>query len=105
MIIEGKDVHSTVREEVDVCIIGSGAGGSMMARELSMLGLSVVVLEEGGAFFSDSFTGRIKDASLAMYRNFGVDSTVGIPSILVPTGRCLGGGTVINMGTCFRAAA
>jgi len=38
-----------------------------------------------------------------MYRNMGLDATIGIPTVLVPTGKCLGGTTVINSGTCFRA--
>jgi len=102
MIIEGKDVHSTVREDVDVCIIGTGAGGATVARELARAGLSVVALEEGGAYFTRDFTGRIKDGFKRMYRNQGMDATTGIPSIVVPSGKCLGGTTVVNMGTCFR---
>lgn len=34
-------------KEVDVCIIGSGAGGSVMAKELGEAGMNVVVLESG----------------------------------------------------------
>ena len=33
--------------EVDVCIVGSGAGGGVLARELSLQGLAVRVLEVG----------------------------------------------------------
>jgi choline dehydrogenase-like flavoprotein len=36
------------RAEVDVCIVGSGAGGGVLARELSLQGLDVLVLEVGG---------------------------------------------------------
>jgi choline dehydrogenase-like flavoprotein len=102
MIVEGKDVRSAVREDVDVCIVGSGAGGATVARELSVRGLSVVVLEEGGAYSRKDFTGRIKEAFTDLYRNQGVDTTAGVPAVIVPTGKCLGGTTVINMGTCFR---
>jgi choline dehydrogenase-like flavoprotein len=35
------------RSEVDVVIVGSGAAGGIMAKELSAAGLSVVVLEQG----------------------------------------------------------
>ncbi|MDH4020934.1 MAG: NAD(P)-binding protein, partial [Xanthomonadales bacterium] len=35
------------REEVDFVIVGSGAAGGVLARELSTNGFSVVVLEQG----------------------------------------------------------
>jgi len=41
-----KPVYKT-REEVDFVIIGSGASGGVLARELSTSGFSVVVLEQG----------------------------------------------------------
>ena len=103
MIVRGREITGSVREDVDVCIIGSGAGGATAARELAQRGLRVVVLEEGPAVSSKDFTGRIKDSFKNLYRNTGADTTTGIPSILVPTGKCLGGTTVVNMGTCFRA--
>lgn len=36
------------QEEVDFVIIGSGAAGGIMAKQLSVAGFSVVVLEQGG---------------------------------------------------------
>src|SRR5579872_2602431 len=35
-------------DEVDFVVIGSGAGGGIMAKQLSVAGFSVVVLEQGG---------------------------------------------------------
>jgi choline dehydrogenase-like flavoprotein len=34
--------------EVDFVIVGSGAGGGIMVKRLSVAGFSVVVLEQGG---------------------------------------------------------
>ena len=104
-IIEGKEIREAVRENADVCVIGSGAGGAVIAKELAERGARVIVLEEGGAFFRRHFTGVIKESMATLYRNFGLDTSAGIPSVVVPTGKCLGGTTVINMGTCFRTPA
>jgi len=101
-IISGKEIKASVREEVDVCIIGSGAGGAVVAKELAQKGARVIVLEQGGYYNKDNYPKTIRECFLKMYSNHGVDTTVGIPAIVVPTGRCLGGTTVINMGTCFR---
>ena len=53
-------------EQVDFVIVGSGAAGGVMARELATAGHSVVVLEQGpylkpGDFRHDEL----------MYRNYG----------------------------------
>jgi choline dehydrogenase-like flavoprotein len=43
-----------VREDYDVCIIGSGAGGGMAAKVLAEGGAKVVVLEAGPIWYSES---------------------------------------------------
>ncbi len=41
--------------EFDICIVGSGAGGSPIAYELSKAGYSVVMIEKGSSFSKDEF--------------------------------------------------
>src|SRR5687768_5041173 len=89
----------------DVCIIGSGAGGAPVARELAEGGMDVVVLEEGGWHDHTTFTARPRDMTARLYRDGGQSVTVGVPPIVLPLGRAVGGTTLINSGTCFRTPA
>lgn len=90
--------------EVDVCIVGSGAGGALAAMALSQAGRRVVIIEEGGFFDSSDFGKDAMTMTKKLYRAAGLTNTFGWPPILVPMGRCVGGTTLINSGTCFRAA-
>ena len=54
-VIEGHEHEQDLEESCDVCIVGSGAGGSVLAALLAQQGLEVVVLEAGGAFTSADF--------------------------------------------------
>lgn len=92
-----------LRENCDVVIAGAGAGGAVCARELAAAGLSVLVLEEGERFTRDDFQGPFPDRLRRLYRDAGLTFTVGAPVISLPMGRGVGGSTLINSGTCFRA--
>jgi choline dehydrogenase-like flavoprotein len=50
------DVRFPTREAVDFVVIGSGAAGGVMARELSVSGFNVVVLEQGPYRKAPDFT-------------------------------------------------
>ena len=86
----------------DVCVIGTGAGGAPVAKELAEGGMSVVMLEEGKRFTTDDFTARPREMSTILYRDAGQTVTVGNTPIVLPLGRGVGGTTMINSGTCFR---
>ena len=43
-------------DQADVCIIGSGAGGAVIAYELARRGLSVLVVERGPRVEPKDFT-------------------------------------------------
>jgi choline dehydrogenase-like flavoprotein len=90
-------------ERCDVVVVGSGAGGAVAARVLAEAGLSVVVVEEGDYHDAASYPDAPLDALRLLYRDGGLLAAEGRPAIPLPVGRCVGGTTVINSGTCFRA--
>lgn len=83
-------------------VIGSGAGGSVAAMELSEAGKDVIVLEEGLYFDSSDFKNDISNMTKASWRNSGVTPFWGKPPIGFAEGRCVGGSTVINGGLIWR---
>lgn len=90
-------------EQCDVVIVGSGAGGASAATVLVEAGLDVVVLEAGGHFNRDSYPRDPIEAVTSLYREAGLTVAEGRPPVPVPVARAVGGTTVINSGTCFRA--
>ncbi|MGH2965180.1 MAG: GMC family oxidoreductase N-terminal domain-containing protein [Solirubrobacterales bacterium] len=90
-------------EECDVAIVGSGAGGAVTATVLAEAGLDVVVLEAGRYLDRRSYPEEPLAALEALYRDGGLTIAEGRPAIPTPVGRAVGGTTVINSGTCFRA--
>jgi choline dehydrogenase-like flavoprotein len=96
------EIAGDVSERVDVCVIGSGAGGAVVAKELADAGLSVLIIEEGEYFTQDDFHGPPFERVVRTYRDEGSTIAVGRPLIPLFLGKAVGGTTVINSGTCFR---
>jgi choline dehydrogenase-like flavoprotein len=90
-------------EDCDVVIVGSGAGGAASAAILAESGLDVLVLEAGPYMDSSTYPEEPLAALRALYRDGGLTIAEGRPAIPTPVGRAVGGTTVINSGTCFRA--
>ena len=90
-------------EDCDVVIVGSGAGGASSAAILAESGLDVLVLEAGPYMDSSTYPEEPLAALRALYRDGGLTIAEGRPAIPTPVGRAVGGTTVINSGTCFRA--
>ncbi len=98
-----------VEGEVDVCIIGTGPGGSAAAyalsqrykEELEKGAKKIVMLERGSLFTSDEF--NQKEASMLpklLAPRFSDDF-----GVLILKGRLIGGTAVVNDGVCFEAPA
>jgi choline dehydrogenase-like flavoprotein len=85
----------------DAVVIGSGAGGGVVAAELSAAGKDVIVLEAGGYYNEADFNQLELDMMRKLYYQGGFAATADA-SIALIAGGCLGGGTVINYTTSFR---
>ena len=92
--------------QCDVVVVGSGAGGAVVATELALAGQHVIVLEEGphvtaaehGAMRpSESIRHVWRDAAMTIAWPLG-----DTPAINVTAGRVVGGSSTLTGGVCFR---
>jgi choline dehydrogenase-like flavoprotein len=83
----------------DVCVVGSGAGGSVIAARMAQAGHSVIVLESG-PYRNESDFRQIESVGAEMFLGKGIiwsqDGQLGLLA-----GSTLGGGTVINSMVCL----
>ena len=87
-------------------VVGSGAGGAVIAKELAEAGLDVVVLEEGPHVPLEVY-GRLRptESLRMMGREAGSTGVLGLgetPMITVMAGRAVGGSSLLTGGVCFR---
>jgi choline dehydrogenase-like flavoprotein len=88
--------------EADVAIVGSGAGGGVVAAELAAAGRSVVVVEAGPFVDEASLPTDELDAYSRLYLNHGLLTTWD-GSITMLAGSAVGGGTLVNWTTSIAA--
>jgi len=88
--------------ECDVVVVGTGAGGAVVAKELAERGVAVLLVEEGEFHKRSDFPRRSIPATQMLYRRSGITGVVGNCVIPIPIGKSVGGSTTINSGTCFR---
>jgi long-chain-alcohol oxidase len=84
----------------DVVVVGSGAGGGVVAAELAGAGVDVVVLEKGGYAAERDFHHEEGDAYHDLYL-YGLTLTTDDLACRIVAGSTLGGGTVVNYSTSF----
>ncbi|MEE8135386.1 MAG: GMC family oxidoreductase N-terminal domain-containing protein, partial [Gemmatimonadales bacterium] len=97
------DAESVERDttiDCDVVVIGSGAGGGVVAGVLAGAGRDVVVLEQGPNPGAKDMTQIEGDMLDSLYLDGGLMMTQS-GSMPVLAGGCVGGGTVINYTTSF----
>jgi choline dehydrogenase-like flavoprotein len=93
-------VRNDIVETADVCIIGSGAAGAVLAKEIVETGKRVILLERGGYHEGKDMNQRDADMIPLLWKNsgFNFDDTL---RIAIAQGCCLGGSTIINDAVCF----
>src|SRR5947209_3032067 len=87
--------------DADAVVIGSGAGGGVVAGELALAGKSVIVLEKGGYNNEANFTLQEAQAMPELYLKRGTLTSKDL-GIIVLAGSTLGGGTTVNWMTSLR---
>lgn len=105
-IVHGRDLQSGFEESCDVVVVGSGAGGAVMATLLAEAGKRVIVIEEGPYFAPQDYQ-RFKpsDAVRNLFREAGMMTAFGLgqtPVISMMVGRAVGGSSLLTGGVCFR---
>jgi choline dehydrogenase-like flavoprotein len=92
--------------ECDDVVIGSGAGGAVVAALLSEAGRRVIVLEEGPYLPIEEIQKMRPSQHLARaWRDGGMTVAVGVgdsPTINVTMGRAVGGSSIVTGAVCFR---
>ncbi|MEW6777256.1 MAG: GMC family oxidoreductase N-terminal domain-containing protein [Bdellovibrionota bacterium] len=101
-ITSGTNLGQDEEMECDAVVVGTGAGGAPVAKELAERGYAVLLLEEGEYFTRKDFNGRPIEMQRKMYRNGGFTIAWGNSFFPIPAGKTVGGSTTINSGTCYR---
>lgn len=94
------DITADTSLSCDVVVVGSGAGGGVIAAELAAAGKAVIVLEKGGYRNEADFTQQEGDGLERLYDAGGLLATRDL-GLVILQGATLGGGTVVNYTTSF----
>ena len=101
MIHDAAHLQTPLRLKADLCVIGSGAGGSAAAMAAAEAGLRVIVLE-AGPFLAPAHMSQREEAMLTqLYWESGARSTAD-RSVRIHQGRGVGGSTLHNLNLCKR---
>src|SRR3989441_1516694 len=87
--------------EADVCVVGTGAGGSVIAAKLAESGHRVIVLEAGPDRTADAFTQRGAGGHDPLFQGPGPPPTRA-SAFSVLAGQTAGGSSTINWMTCLK---
>jgi choline dehydrogenase-like flavoprotein len=101
VIYRSCDLDLPARFKVDVCVVGSGAGGGMAAMALAESGASVLILESGDYVPHTVMNQREAHMFPSLFQDNG-SRTNKSKTVKVHQGRGLGGSTLHNLNLCAR---
>ena len=93
-------------ERFEVVVVGSGAGGGVLAGELAQKGRHVLLLEAGGHYVAADFTRWESRAAHDYWWPLNFAFPAGDPAVgpvVMISGKCIGGSTTINTKVALRA--
>jgi len=91
-----------MKDRFDVVVVGSGAGGGIVAGELAQRGRDVLLLEAGGHYTAADFTRFEAKATHELFWPIRFALQADGPPIVLLAGRCVGGTTTINTKVALR---
>ncbi len=94
-------ITSDAKLACDVVVVGSGAGGSVIADTLAGYGYDVIVLEQGPYETSETFRQNEMRMMQKLFQQSGTAATKDLSFVLL-AGRGAGGGTTVNWNTCLK---
>ncbi len=94
-------IGTEAKVECDVCVVGSGAAGSVVAAELAANGQNVIVVEAGVGWSGGDFDQHELVGMQQLFREGGLAGTRDLSMSLL-AGASIGGGTTVNWQSCFR---
>ena len=99
MIYQAKHLQQNKTWEADICVIGTGAGGSAVANELSKKNLKIIMIEAGEFLMPKDMNQREQDMFPKLFYEGGARRTRD-KSIRVIHGKGVGGSTLHNINLC-----
>ena len=94
-------IEADTKLTCDVVVVGSGAGGSVIAESLAGSGYDVLVIEQGPYETSETFRQDEMRMMQKLFQQSGTAATTDLSFVLL-AGRGAGGGTTVNWNTCLK---
>lgn len=101
MRISGTTVAAPFSRRAQVVVVGTGPGGSTVAKRLAEAGRDVILIEAGSYVAAKEFSQREGEMMQKLYYEAGLRTTDD-GSMAMLQGRVVGGSSVVNYLDCFR---